>query len=227
MVARKDRSLHAGKSNASAKITKSSAAKSIAVAKGANSATSQAKKARRTVNLKSAAGTFSMTTLKIVEPTAFVKGRSRKAPSQDEVSRAAKVVRAQKELLHLVELRLIHQAAKAKTSQSAIAALLGTSQPTVSRIAKQIKQNPSILEPSPSEIINRRAVGQINTDAMMSTLLSYAYIPGQYDPSGGDGFLRGNWRQIESALITGLITDEEYERIARGAPTAKPARAAR
>lgn len=111
MVARKDRFLHAGKSNVSAKVTKSSVAKAIAVAKGAKSATSKAKKARRTVKLKSAAGTFSVTTVKIVEPTAFVKGRNRKAPSQDEVSRAAKVVRAQKELLHLVELRLIHQAA--------------------------------------------------------------------------------------------------------------------
>jgi hypothetical protein len=37
----------------------------------------------------------------------------------------------------------------------------------------------------------------------------------QYDPTGGDGFIRGDWRQVESALLAGLITDEEYERIAR------------
>ena len=37
----------------------------------------------------------------------------------------------------------------------------------------------------------------------------------QYDPTGGDGFIRGEWRQVESALLAGLITDEEYERIAR------------
>ena len=36
----------------------------------------------------------------------------------------------------------------------------------------------------------------------------------QYDPTGGDGFIRGEWRQVESALLAGLITDEEYERIA-------------
>ena len=35
-----------------------------------------------------------------------------------------------------------------------------------------------------------------------------------YDPTGGDGFIRGEWRQVESALLSGLITDEEYERIA-------------
>lgn len=49
----------------------------------------------------------------------------------------------------------------------------------------------------------------------------YAITPGCYDPTGGDGFVRGDWRQIENALIAGLITDEEYERIAREAPTAK------
>lgn len=31
----------------------------------------------------------------------------------------------------------------------------------------------------------------------------------------GDGFVRGNWRQIEDALMAGLITDVEYERIAQ------------
>jgi hypothetical protein len=36
----------------------------------------------------------------------------------------------------------------------------------------------------------------------------------QYDPTGGDGFIRGEWRQVENALLAGLITDEEYERIA-------------
>ena len=56
----------------------------------------------------------------------------------------------------------------------------------------------------------------------MNMLLSYAYTPGRHDPTGGGGFVRGDWRQIENALIAGLITDEEYERIAREAPTAKP-----
>jgi len=40
-------------------------------------------------------------------------------------------------------------------------------------------------------------------------------IDHQYDPTGGDGFIRGEWRQVESALLAELITDEEYEQIAR------------
>lgn len=227
MAARKRQSVHAGRSNASTRAAKSSSTKLTVASKSAKSATPRAKKASSTVKAKSAVETVMATSLRIVEPAVFLKGRSKRAPSADEVSEAARVVRAQKDLLDLVVLRLIHQAARARTSQSAIAALLGTSQPTVSRIAKQIEQNPSILEPSPSEVINRRAVGQVDTDAMMTALLSYTYAPGQYDPTGGDGFLRGDWRQVEDALVAGLISDEEYERVAREAPAGTFARAAR
>jgi hypothetical protein len=187
--------------------------------------------AKKSVPSRKSAGprpvAFDAPVLGIVEPAAFLKGKRGKAPSKTEVSEAAKVLRAYKELVRLAELRLIHQARRSKTSQNVIAALLGTSQPTVSRIAKQIDQTPSVLEPSPSEIINQRAVRQIDDETMMNMLLAYAYTPGRHDPTGGDGFVRGDWRQIENALIAGLITDEEYERIAHEAPTAKPARVSR
>lgn len=162
--------------------------------------------------------------LKLVEPLAFTKGHRGRAPSKGAVIDAAKVVRAQKELLRLSELRLVHQAARSRTSQDALAVLLGTSQPTVSRLSKQIALDPSILEPSPSEIINLRAVGQIDAEEMMEALMTYTYSAGQYDPTSGDGFIRGAWRQMEDALTAGLISDDEYERIARGAPVAKAAR---
>ena len=164
--------------------------------------------------------------IKVFDAIAIRTGPASKAPSPELVSEAAKFVRLQKELLHIAELRVIALAAKVNTSQSAIAALLGTSQPTVSRIAKQIELNPRILESSPTEVINRRAVGEIDGDEMMEALLSYSFMPGQYDPTGGDGFIRGDWRQVESALMAGLITDEEYERIAREVPAAKKARVA-
>ncbi len=77
--------------------------------------------------------------------------------------------------------------------------------------------NPSVLEPGPTETINLRTAGLIDTDTMMETLIAYSYEPGRYDPTGGDGFIRGSWRQIEDALAAGLITNEEYERVAREA----------
>ncbi len=163
--------------------------------------------------------------IEIVGPAAFAAGIKGGAPSKDAVRDAARVLRAQRELNQLAERRLIYQAGRAKTSQSAIAALLGTSQPTVSRIVRQIEQDPSLLAPSPNELIYRRAVGQIDTATMMKGLVSYEYRSGQYDPSGGDAYLRGDWRQIENGLAGGLITDEEYEEIAREAPSAKSASA--
>ena len=163
----------------------------------------------------------------IVNPLMFLKNGNGEKPSGDEVRDAAKVIRARKELNRVDEMRLIHQAVKAKTSQDDIAALLGTSQPTISRISHQIEKTPSLLHQSPSEIINQRVVGDIDTETMMETLIAYAYSPAGYDPAGSDGFIRGEWRQVENALTAGLITDQEYEHVAREASTAKPERAAR
>lgn len=163
----------------------------------------------------------------IVGSTAFAAGSAAKGDSKAQIRLAARKVRAQKELTQLAELRLIHRATAIKASQDSIATLLGTSQPTVSRLIKRIEQAPWLLEPSPREIINQRAVGQIDTETMLNTLVSYSYAPGSYDPTGGDGFLRGDWRQIEDALVSGLITDEEYERVAREAPAAKSERGLR
>lgn len=42
---------------------------------------------------------------------------------------------------------------------------------------------------------------------------------GQYDPTGGDGYLRGDWRKAENALLAGLITDDEYETLAHILPS--------
>lgn len=164
---------------------------------------------------------------RIVEATGFAKGGRGKPPAKDEVTDAAKLVRAHKELLRLAELRLVHQAKRAGMSQDTVAALLGTSQPTISRIAKQIAQDPSMLELRPSEVINQRTVGQIDTGTVLSALMTYTYRPGSYNPAGGDGYLRGDWLQIENALATGLITDEEYDHVAREASTPRSARAAR
>lgn len=171
-----------------------------------------------------ASETVAASAFKLVGPTEFMRGGRGEVPSKREVSEAAKVVRAQKELLHVAELRLVDQAARSKTSQAALAGLLGTSQPTISRLVKQIAQDPSVLEPCPTETINLRTAGLIDTDTMMEALIAYSYEPGRYDPTGSDGFVRGSWRQIEDALTAGLITDEEYERVAREAPIAEVVR---
>lgn len=134
----------------------------------------------------------------------------------------ARAVRAQKALVELAELRLVHKAGGERKTQKEIAHLLGVSQPTVSRMAQKIKQTPRAIQTEPREIINQRTVGRIDSLEMMSLLVSFDYEPARYDPTSGDGFLRGDWHQIEDALVNDLITDEEYEKLAYEVATKNP-----
>lgn len=236
MAAEKDHLENATKSNISMidkmavsdKGEKSGTRKSHKAVKPAKSLARPRMRTRHRAGTEPAPGLTTPTpTPDIVDPMVFVRKGSVGNPSMGEVRDAAKVIRARKELNRVHEMRLIHTAVEANTSQDDIAALLGTSQPTISRITHQIKKTPSLLHQSPSEIINQRVVGDIDTETMMDSLTSYAYSPAGYDPAGSDGFVRGDWRQIENALTAGLITGQEYERVARATSTTKPERAAR
>lgn len=137
----------------------------------------------------------------------------------------AQVLRIAESLIERQKMRLIADALSQRTSQEEIAASLGTSQASISRIAGIIRSDPAVLEETPSELIQRRAVGELDDDAMMAGLLRCRFTPGTHDPSGGDGYIRGSWREIENALVAGLLTDDEYERIARGAGSGSGSRA--
>ena len=156
------------------------------------------------------------------------------APTQTDVVRGvdpkvvfqehARTLKAQEDLLRLSKLRLVAEGVKI-TSQDKVAASLGISQATVHRLVNKIRNDPAALEETPTEIIDRRAVGAIDDDEMMAALLVRSYSHGRHDPTGGDGYIRGTWSEIERALGKGLLSDEEYERLAREAPRAKSARA--
>lgn len=68
-----------------------------------------------------------------------------------------------------------------------------------------------------------RQRGQISTEEMMAEL-THPYSAHQYDPTGGDGFIPGTWRQIEDLFLESLITDEEYNQLARKCPIGPPMR---
>lgn len=59
-----------------------------------------------------------------------------------------------------------------------------------------------------------RQKGKIFSQDMMAILLSKTYTSGTYDPTGGDGYVRGDWADIEDSLTEGLLTHEEYMRLA-------------
>src|SRR5689334_18722842 len=65
-------------------------------------------------------------------------------------------------------MRLVARALAAKVSREALAASLGISQATVSRLARRINADPAILDETPGEIIEKRAVGVIDDVTMRS-----------------------------------------------------------
>jgi hypothetical protein len=74
-----------------------------------------------------------------------------------------------------------------------------------------------LWEVTPFEVISRATLGQMSRAEMMSRLLRHAYTRSRHDPTGGDGYIRGTWNQVERAVGLGLLTDDEYEMVARRA----------
>lgn len=63
---------------------------------------------------------------------------------------------------------------------------------------------------TPRELGLARKNGQISTELMMTLLSAESYTSGLHDPTGGDGYIRGTWDEIQWLLMDDLITDEEY-----------------
>lgn len=134
-----------------------------------------------------------------------------------------RVLKSRAELDRVRQFRLIAKAIEAGASQEAVAEELGISQATVSRVLRQIRgSNGEILNESAAEVIHRRAAHEISDEQMLDQLLSIQYTSGQYDPSGGDGYVRGSWDQIHWALAEGLLSDEEYATLTRKAKIQAP-----
>lgn len=129
-------------------------------------------------------------------------------------------VRAARQRIEARELeRAIYQAANlAGLSQRQISDIVGThSQATVQRILRRLTENPALLEERPTEIIDRRAAGVVNTNEMMDRLLNWKYSFGgvvRVDGVATDAYTTGDWDEIEMAFYRGLLSDDEFEVLA-------------
>lgn len=188
--------------------------------------TKSTKKAAPAPSKRAAATPISRARLAPAPSKRAVPGRAKEIDVKTAVRKEATILKATEDLVRVNRLRLVARALDARISQDDLAASLDISQASVSRIAALIQSDPSVLDESPTEIIGLRATGQIDSATMMKRLTAHAYSPGQHDPTGGDGYIRGTWREIERALGRGLLSNAEYEQIARKAPVAKPVRAA-
>jgi hypothetical protein len=115
--------------------------------------------------------------------------------------------------------RAIYQAANyAGLSQRQISDIVGVhSQATVQRILRRLAEDPSLLDETPAEIIDRRAAGMIDDHDMMERLLNWKYSFGgvvRIDSVATDAYTTGDWDDIEMAFYRGLLSDDEFQALA-------------
>jgi hypothetical protein len=115
--------------------------------------------------------------------------------------------------------RAIFQAANhAGLSQRQISDIVGIhSQATVQRILRRLTEDPSLLDETPAEIIDRRVAGMIDDHEMMERLLNWKYSFGgvvRIDGVATDAYTTGDWDDIEMAFYRGLLGDDEFQALA-------------
>lgn len=115
--------------------------------------------------------------------------------------------------------REIYRAANiAGLSQRQISDIVGIhSQATVQRILRRLTEDPSRLDETPAEIIDRRVAGLIDGHEMMDRLLNWKYSFGGVVRIGGvatDAYTSGDWDDIEMAFYRGLLGDDEFQVLA-------------
>ncbi|MGK2237518.1 MAG: hypothetical protein ACI9JD_000061 [Rhodococcus sp. (in: high G+C Gram-positive bacteria)] len=123
---------------------------------------------------------------------------------------------AQRRLDKTEMYRLVQIAAKQKTPQRRIADLADVSQTEVVRILSRLRECPSLVDRSPSEVINERLVEKITSQQMMDELLNWDYTYGKVPVVDGqkmDAYDPGTWDEVESAYHRKLITKSEFRQI--------------
>jgi hypothetical protein len=113
--------------------------------------------------------------------------------------------------------REIFQAARVGLSQREISEVVGIrSQATVQRILRRLSNDPSLLEETPAEVIDRRAAGLIDSDNMMDRLLHWTYSFGDVPSIEGvatDAYISGDWDEIEVAYYQDRLSDQEFDQL--------------
>lgn len=102
-------------------------------------------------------------------------------------------------------------------SQRQISDILQRSQATVQRTLRRVTDDPSLLDETPAEVIDRRTSGMISDDEMMERLLDWRYTFGGVVRIRGvatDAYTTGDWDDIEMAYYRGQLTDEEFQALA-------------
>ncbi|MDF3319871.1 winged helix-turn-helix domain-containing protein [Rhodococcus sp. C3V] len=133
-----------------------------------------------------------------------------------DTTRAIKANAARRRLDKTEMYRLVQAAANQQTPQRQIADLAEVSQTEVVRILSRLRERPSLVDRSPSEVINERLAEKITSKQMMDELLNWEYTYGKVPVVNGyelDAYDPGTWDEVESAYHRKLISESEFRRI--------------
>lgn len=123
---------------------------------------------------------------------------------------------AQRRLVKTAMYRLVQAAAEQQTPQRKIADLADVSQTEIGRILSRLRDRPSMVDRSPSEVINERLAGKITPEQMMDELLNWDYTYGKVPVVDGyelDAYDPGTWDEVETAYRRKLINKSEFRQI--------------
>lgn len=123
---------------------------------------------------------------------------------------------AQRRLDKTVMYRLVQAAAEQQTPQRKIADLADVSQTEIGRILSRLRDRPSMVDRSPSEVINERLAGKITPEQMMDELLNWDYTYGKVPVVDGyelDAYDPGTWDEVETAYRRKLINKSEFRQL--------------
>lgn len=129
--------------------------------------------------------------------------------------------RAQERLRKIDDINAAVALHAAGHSQDEIAETLGTTQPRVHRLLKAHAAGEARIV-TPEEIILRATVDGTSRSDLVDALSRYPYTFTRYAPGPFDGSKPGTWLQVSTAVLTGFLTEREFEQIAEAVrpPTA-------
>ncbi|MBB2893462.1 hypothetical protein [Flexivirga oryzae] len=127
------------------------------------------------------------------------------------VERGALVRRAQERLVRIEDIRAASRLRRGGRTQRQIAEILHVTQPRVHRMliaAEAIGDGVT-----PEEVILRATVDGADRGTLVQTLAGLTYTFTEYAPGVMDGSRPGTWLQVEVAAASGLLTEDEFDRV--------------
>lgn len=127
----------------------------------------------------------------------------------DDLNPRARALKARRNVQEIDEMRFIREAVDEGAPQAVVAEALSISQATVSRVLARLAANPTLVQPSVAEVVDRAVIKDISRTEMIDQLLDLKvhYVHADRNPES-------NWGMLRRAVQDGLVTNQEASVVA-------------